>query len=68
MNQPRVPKSLPEDENMDPVGLPYPEQEDPSTPEDGNDPPHPPFSPSREPDIPEDAEFERVIQPEPPNV
>lgn len=68
MNQPRVPKSLPEDENMDPVGLPYLEQEDPSTPEDGNDPPHPPFSPSREPDIPEDSEFERVTQPEPPNV
>ena len=53
MNQPQ--QSLPEDEEMDPVGKPYPEQE-PATPADakpadGDDPPHPPFSPSNEPDI-----------------
>lgn len=53
MNKP--PASLPEDEEMDPVGKPYPEQE-PRTPgdakpADGDDPPHPPFSPSNEPDI-----------------
>ena len=51
---PDAPDSLPEDEEMDPVGLPYPEQE-PVTPDkgnpDGDDPPHPPFSPDREPDI-----------------
>lgn len=62
MSQPNVPKSFPEDENMDPVGKPYPEQ-----PNDGDDPPHPPFSPDTEPDIPQDPESERVVQPEPPN-
>lgn len=52
MNQPTTPQSLPEDEEMDPVGKPYPEQEqEPLTPENGDDPPHPPFSPSNEPDI-----------------
>ena len=62
MTQPKTPASLPEDEEMDPVGLPYPEQEPlapitpvapatPGTPDDGDDPPHPPFSPDREPDI-----------------
>jgi hypothetical protein len=53
MNQPQ--QSLPEDEEMDPVGKPYPEQEpatpDDAKPDDGDDPPHPPFSPSNEPDI-----------------
>ena len=55
MNQPTTAQSLPEDEEMDPVGKPYPEQEKESqqqpTPENGDDPPHPPFSPSNEPDI-----------------
>lgn len=55
MNQPTTAQSLPEDEEMDPVGKPYPEQEkepqQQSTPENGDDPPHPPFSPSNEPDI-----------------
>ena len=55
MNQPTTAQSLPEDEEMDPVGKPYPEQEkEPQqqpTPENGDDPPHPPFSPSNEPDI-----------------
>lgn len=51
MNQPRTPKSLPEDEEMDPVGLPYPEQQDPKLPNQGDDPPHPPNAPFSEPDI-----------------
>lgn len=54
MNQPATPQSFPEDEEMDPVGKPYPEQEqqqEPQPPNDGDDPPHPPFSPSNEPDI-----------------
>ncbi len=46
--------SFPEDEEMDPVGKPYPEQE-----ADGDDPPHPPFSPDNEPDIPQDPESEQ---------
>lgn len=49
MTQPNTPESLPEDEEMDPVGKPYPEQE--PLPADSDDPPHPPFSPSHEPDI-----------------
>lgn len=55
---------FPEDEAMDPVGEPYPDQE-PATPDDGDDPAHPPFSPDREPDIPQDPESERVVSPEP---
>ncbi len=62
MSHPKPPKSFPEDEEMDPVGEPYPKQE-PSEP--GDDPPHPPFSPNTEPDIPQDPESERVVQPEP---
>ncbi len=57
MNRPRNPNSLPEDEEMDPVGLPYTEQQDPTSPD----------APSNEPDIPEDSEFERIVQPAPPN-
>ena len=53
---------------MDPVGLPYPEQQDPTLPNESDDPPHPSFSPDREPDIPKDSEFEQVVQAEPPNV
>lgn len=53
MNKP--PASLPEDEEMDPVGKPYPEQEpltpDDTKPADGDDPPDPTFSPHSEPDI-----------------
>ena len=56
----------PEDENMDPVGEPYPEQAH-ATPEPGDDPPHPPFSPDTEPDIPQDPESGRVVSPEPLN-
>lgn len=37
MSNPRLPVSLPEDENMDPVGEPYPEQE-PLDPSDGKHP------------------------------
>ena len=66
MTTPKQPASLPEDEEMDPVGEPYPNQE-PLGPGDGYDPPHPPFSPDTEPDIPQDPESERVVQPEPPN-
>ena len=54
MNKPTPPQSFPEDEDMDPVGKPYPEQEKepaPPPPNDGDDPPHPPFSPDNEPDI-----------------
>lgn len=54
MNKPTPPQSFPEDEDMDPVGKPYPEQEQeqgPQPPNDGDDPPHPPFSPDNEPDI-----------------
>lgn len=60
MNRSRNPNPLPEDEEMDPVGLPYPEQQDPTSPD-------PPVSPNNEPDIPEDSEFERIVQPVPPN-
>lgn len=37
MTNPKLPSSLPEDENMDPVGEPYPEQE-PLNPSDGTHP------------------------------
>lgn len=37
MSNPKLPASLPEDENMNPVGEPYPEQE-PLNPSDGNHP------------------------------
>lgn len=50
MTNPTPPASLPEDEDMDPVGKPYAAQE-PTAPENGDDPPHPPFSPDNEPDI-----------------
>lgn len=50
MNHPNTPASLPEDEDMDPVGKP-PAVQEPLTPENGDDPPHPPFSPDSEPDI-----------------
>jgi len=50
MVKPKPPSSFPEDEDMDPVGKPYPEQGEPS-----------------DDDIPQDSEFERVVQPEPPN-
>lgn len=56
--------SFPEDEEMDPVGKPYPEQE-----KDGDDPPHPPhppFSPDTEPDIPQDPESKRTVMPDSP--
>ena len=53
--------SFPEDEEMDPVGKPYPEQE-----KDGDDPPHPPFSPDTESDIPQDPESERTVMPDTP--
>lgn len=62
--QPAKEPNFPEDESMDPVGVPYPDQE-PLTPQPGDDPPHPPFSPDREPDIPQDPESERVVSPEP---
>lgn len=70
MNQTTSPKSLPEDEDMDPVGETYPKQRESTVrtiPEDGDDPPHPPFSPDREADIPQDSEFERIVQHEQPN-
>lgn len=38
MSNHKHPESLPEDENMDPVGEPYPEQE-PLDPSDGRHPP-----------------------------
>lgn len=68
MNQPSTPKSLPEDEEMDPVGEPYPNQE-PLVPneDDGDVPLDPTFSPDREPDIPEDPESGQVVQPESPS-
>ena len=53
--------SFPEDEEMDPVGKPYPEQE-----ADGGDPPDPPLSPDNEPDIPQDPESERTVRPDTP--
>lgn len=55
------PTSLPEDEEMDPVGEPYPNQE-PLIP--GEDQPDVPFVPDQEPDIPADPEAERFVQPE----
>lgn len=68
MNLPNTPRSQPEDEEMDPVGEPYSNQE-PLAPndDDGDDPPDSTLSPDTEPDIPEDPESERVVQPEPPN-
>lgn len=57
--------SFPEDEEMDLVGKPYPEQE-----KDGDDPPHPPPSPDTEPDtepdIPQDPESKRTVMPDTP--
>lgn len=68
MNQPATPKSLPEDEEMDPVGEPYPNQEPLVPNEDDDDVPFDPtFTPDRAPDIPEDPESERVLPPEPPS-
>ena len=62
MTTPSIRKpSFPEDEEMDPVGKPYPEQE-----KDGDDPPHPPFSPDTEPDIPQDPESKRTVMPDSP--
>lgn len=58
------PASLPEDEEMDPVGEPYPDQE-PLLPGNDNEPPDLPRVSRKNPDIPQDPESERVIQPEP---
>ncbi len=57
------PPSYPENEEMDPVGEPYPNQEplNPGTDQE----PDPPITPRHDPDIPQDPESERVIQPEP---
>lgn len=67
MSSPKNPSSLPEDEEMDPIGLPYPQQVDTTRPINGDDPPHPPFSPFEEEDIPQDPETERIVQPDSPS-
>lgn len=51
MNQPRIPDSLPEDENMDPVGEHYPKQKRIPLSE-GDRPLDLPFSHDTEVDIP----------------
>lgn len=68
MNPSRTPRSLPEDEEMDPVGKPYSDQE-PLLPneDDDDDLRDPVFSPDTAPDTPVDPESERVVQPKPPN-
>lgn len=55
--------SYPEDEEMDPVGEPYPNQEPlkPGTDRETD----PPIVPHNDPEIPQDPESERVVQPEP---
>lgn len=58
-----TPASLPENESMDPVGEPYPNQ-GPYDPGVGDDPPHPENSPFSEPDIPLDEESDRVVRPD----
>lgn len=69
MTQANEPRSLPEDEEMDPVGKPYPEQDTPDLEDEDEEteadiePVDPPFSPDNEPDIPDDPETERVVQP-----
>ncbi|WP_187427970.1 hypothetical protein [Comamonas sp. Z3] len=55
MNQPHIPPSLPEDEDMDPVGEPYPNQKQiPSSNED--EPKHSSPPPDTEVNIPPGSE------------
>lgn len=56
--------SLPEDEEMDLVGEPYPDQES-LLPGNGSEAPDPPRVSRKNPDISQEPESERVIQPEP---
>ena len=55
LNQPASPPSLPEDEDMDPVGEPYPNQKRIPL-RDEDDPQHPSPSPDSQIDIPRAAE------------